>query len=104
MGAKKEPKTSGISFGKWLLRPAGGDNWELMESKPGTKHGWSTHNRFYQYNTLVNAFRYAANQELRRGCTEEVISINEALKEYERITNKLITDFKAAQSAVQPTE
>ena len=99
-----EEKFNGITFGRWMLRPVGGDNWELMERNPDNKHGWSTHNRFYQYSTFANALRYAANQELKRECVDDAVALNEAIEEYERITGELMTAFKASQSAVQATK
>ena len=59
-----------IRFGRWELRPIEGGNWalfELRESSRGKRKGvedWFHRNRFYQWNTIPNAFLFAANEEL----------------------------------------
>ena len=86
-----------MEFGSWRLVPVDRRNWELCHlhvgkargrHKAGTEPTWHRMGRFYQYNTLAEAFRYAASCELMDRGKDEASGISDALREYERITNE----------------
>ncbi len=80
-----------ITFGDWRLVPRDRLNWELEHrhaASKGKNEGsvrWHPQGRYYQHNTIGEALRFAASQELMRRNKDEAENIWEALREYERI-------------------
>lgn len=80
-----------IEFGDWRLVPLDARNWELCHrhaTSRGANKGdvrWHRLGRYYQYNTIGEAMRYAASVELMERRKDEAEGIWEALREYERI-------------------
>lgn len=91
-----------IEFGDCRLVPVDALNWELChrhESARGKNAGrvqWNRLRRYYQYNTLANAIRYAADCELRDGAHGRAMELEDALHEYGRITARLAADVARA--------
>lgn len=89
-----------IEFGEWRLVPCDTRNWELCHrhaTSRGKNEGevrWHRLGRYYQHNTLDEALRYAASQELMQRNRDEAESIWEALREYERITQTLLNGVR----------
>lgn len=95
MAKYEKEKDIGITFGAWRLSPCSGANvrnWELY------RNGSST-GRYYQYDTLANALRYAADDELKRGCADKAIPIREALDRLESILSGFEERMKEALDA-----
>lgn len=89
--ASTDVQEGGIQFGeRWKLFPIDDRNWELCHlhanadnaksRKAGTagQMRWNRCGRFYSYNTVVEALRYAADVELKAKCAEEAVAIAEA--------------------------
>lgn len=102
-----------IEFGDWRLVPLDSRNWELChrhvaratgKNKGGSEPTWHRLGRFYQYNTIGEALRYATDCELMELRGAEAECIWEALREYERITRELEDDLLAALSAHSGTK
>ena len=96
-----------IEFGDWRLSPRDSHNWELEhrhvaratgKNGGGSEPTWHRLGRFYQYNTLSEALRYATDCELKELRGAEAEGIWEALREYERITRELEDALLAALS------
>lgn len=91
-----------IRFGDWELRPRDSRNWELYRlraSERGFGDGtarWASEGRFYSYNTLHLAIQYAADCELKAEAHGRVMELEDALHEYERITQRLAADVARA--------
>ena len=108
MARKKQEteKVAGVEFGDWRLVPLDSSNWELAHRhatgdtasarKNGTvgKVQWHRLGKFYQFDTVEFALRYAADYEVKASCQDKVIPIAEALKEYERITKEFLEAVK----------
>ena len=98
-----EKKTSGgIEFGDWKLVPMDANNWELAHrhaSRRGDGSGpvkWYRIGRFYQYNTIPSALRYAADCELKERHAEVAATFREFAKEYEEATERLVDRIREA--------
>lgn len=88
-----------IEFGDWQLRKSDERNWELYHRhetgdtttarKAGTVGDvkWHGCHRYYQYNTIHLALRYAADWELRNEYEGVAADVPGWLDEYERITD-----------------
>jgi hypothetical protein len=91
-----------IRFGDWELRPRDSRNWELYRlraSERGFGDGtarWASEGRFYSYNTLHLAIQYAADCELKAGCKDAAMGLDDALDRYEEIVGHMATDVIAA--------
>ena len=91
-----------IRFGDWELRPRDSRNWELYRlraSERGFGDGtarWASEGRYYSYGTFANAIRYAADCELKAEAHGRVMELEDALHEYERITQRLAADVARA--------
>lgn len=97
-----EDSHRGIRFGNWELRPTDSRNWELYHLRASTRGfgdgtpRWASEGRFYQYNTIPNAIKYAADYELMDKCHGTVMELWDALAEYNRIIDALKADVIAA--------
>ena len=95
-------QSAGVVFGNWKLVPMDGENWELAHrhvSARGKNKGhvqWNRVGRYYQYDTIENALRYAADHEAMDGNSDEESAILEALTEYGRITRELLDGVREA--------
>lgn len=91
-----------IEFGRWRLVPVDKLNWELCHWHVATRgknvgtEQWNRLGRYYSYNTIDLALRYAADQEMREKDGEAVHNILDALNEYETITAALMADVARA--------
>ena len=80
-----------IEFGRWRLVPVDKLNWELCHWHTATRgknagtEQWNRLGRYYSYNTIDLALRYAADQEMREKDGDAVRAIADALSEYEAI-------------------
>lgn len=80
-----------IEFGRWRLVPVDKLNWELCHWHTATRgknagtEQWNRLGRYYSYNTIDLALRYAADQEMREKDGDAVRAIADALSEYETI-------------------
>ena len=98
----KSVQDGGIVFGNWKLFPVDSMNWELCHRHATTRGDnkgvvqWNRLGRFYQYNTIPNAIKYAADCELKDDCTDSAVELLSALLKYERIMDSLKTDVLAA--------
>lgn len=104
----KDCQDGGIVFGDWKLFPVDSMNWELChrhavgDTHAARKAGtvgvvqWNRLGRFYQYNTIPNAIKYAADCEVKNECHKTVMELWDALAEYNRITEALKADVLAA--------
>lgn len=87
-----------IEFGRWRLVPVDSLNWELCHRHVVTrgknvgKEQWNRLGRYYSHNTVENAITFAADQEMREG--GEVVSLADALREYERIVGAMVADVR----------
>jgi hypothetical protein len=98
----------GIVFGDWKLFPVDALNWELCHRhevgdtsaarRAGTvgRVQWNRLGRYYSYGTFANAIRYAADCELKAEAHGSVMELEDALHEYERITQRLAADVARA--------
>lgn len=90
-----------IEFGDWRLVPVDSRNWELCHRHVTTrgknvgKEQWHHLGRYYQYNTIPAALEFAADEEMKAKRHGEVVRIEDALREYERI----LGEFRQAVSA-----
>ena len=98
-----EKKTSGgIEFGDWKLVPMDANNWELAHrhaSRRGDGSGpakWYRIGRYYQYNTIPSALRYAADCELKERHAEVAATFREFAKEYEETAERLVDRIREA--------
>ncbi len=94
MANRVDEQTAGITFGRWRLVPVDKINWELcmMRAPRGThvkeaegERRWRREGRFYSYDTFHLALRYAADVELKDGCRDAAMAIEDALRSYEHI-------------------
>lgn len=98
----KSVQDGGIVFGDWKLFPVDASNWELCHRHANTRGKnkgvvqWNRLGRFYQYNTIPNAIKYAADCEVKNECHGTVMELWDALAEYNRITDALKADVIAA--------
>ena len=98
----------GIVFGDWKLFPLDDRNWELCHRhavadtttarRAGTvgEVKWHRLGRFYSWNTFANALGYAADCELKEGCKDAAMGLDDALDRYEEIVGHMATDVIAA--------
>lgn len=78
-----------IEFGEWRLRPfSDGRNWEL--ERRNARGGWKGTGRYYQWNTLTNAFRYAADRELAEGGGTVAEGVWAAAQEFQAVTERFV--------------
>lgn len=106
--SNRDCQTGGIVFGDWKLFPVDDRNWELChrhetaDTTSARRSGtvgdvkWHRTGRFYQYGTIGNALRYAADVELKNGCHGRVMEIEDAIHEYETIMAALMADVARA--------
>ena len=94
---KAERKTSGgIEFGDWKLIPMDANNWELAHrhaTQRGENKGrvqWNRLGRYYQWNTIPSALRYAADIEAKERHSDVAATFKEYLAEYEEVTERLV--------------
>ncbi len=91
-----------IEFGRWRLVPVDKLNWELCHWHVATRgknvgtEQWNRLGRYYSYNTIDLALRYAADQEMCEKDGEAVRAIADALHEYETIMSALMADVARA--------
>ena len=88
----------GITFGDWKLIPVEPLNWQLarrsvkvVDGKERTR--WNRVMRYYQYNTIADAFLFAADAEARERFGEEQIDITEYARWYEGLLDKYRNDI-----------
>ena len=98
-----ERKTSGgIEFGDWRLIPMDANNWELAHrhaSQRGDSKGavkWYRIGRFYQYDTIPSALRYAADCEIKERHKDVAITFREYARELEETTEMLVGMMREA--------
>jgi hypothetical protein len=98
-------QTNGIVFGDWKLVPVDSRNWELCHRhvaratgrhKGGTRPQWNRLGRFYQCNTFDAAIQYAADCELKDGCHDRAMELQNALHEYRAIVDGMSAAVIAA--------
>ena len=91
-----------IEFGRWRLVSVDSLNWELAHLHVATKgknagqEQWNRLRRYYSYNTLPLAIRYAADCEMKEQGGDTVVTLADALHEYERIVGAMASDVIAA--------
>lgn len=93
MARTESVQSVGIVFGRWKLNPMDARNWELCELRDGK---WRPLGRFYQYNSLDLALRYAADREMKDEAHGRVMELEDALHEYDRITRALLDGVRDA--------
>ena len=108
MAKTKDCQSGGIVFGDWKLCPLDDRNWELCHRhavadtttarRAGTvgEVKWHRLGRFYSWNTFANALGYAADCELKAGCKDAAMGLDDALDRYEEIVGHMATDVIAA--------
>jgi hypothetical protein len=98
----KQTTEGGIQFGDWKLIPMDANNWELAHrhaSQRGENKGrvqWNRLGKFYQYDTIPGALRYAADHEAKRRHKDAAVEFREYAREYEEMTERLIGQMKEA--------
>lgn len=96
-----------IRFGKWELVPIDGNNWTLRRLRTLTKGknmGQQTFvdcYRFFQWNTIENAFIYAANEELMDRAKDEALTFQEYADELKRILDGFKRDIRETIKGVE---
>ena len=101
----KKGASGGIEFGDWKLIPMDANNWELAHrhaNQRGENKGrvqWNRIGKYYQYDTIPSALRYAVDFELKERHRDTATSIHEFLMEYEELTERLIGELKEALHA-----
>jgi hypothetical protein len=94
--------SGGIQFGDWKLIPMDANNWELAHrhaNQRGDNKGrvqWNRLGRYYQYDTIPSALRYAADFEAKARHKESKATFEEYLREYEEMTERLIAEMREA--------
>jgi hypothetical protein len=87
-------QNGGIVFGDWKLVPIDAHNWELCHKHTPKKSDgapkWNHCKKYYDEYTIDSALRYAADQEIKRVCIDEALTIQEALDRWEAILKKFI--------------
>ena len=88
----------GITFGDWKLIPIEPTNWQLARRSVKVVDGkertsWRRVTRYYQYNTLADAFLFAADVESRERFGDEQIDIREYAMWYEGLLDKFRNDI-----------
>ena len=88
----------GITFGDWRLIPIESTNWQLARRSVKVVDGkemtrWNRVTRYYQYDTLANAFLFAADVEARERFGDEQIDIIEYARWYEGLLDKFRNDI-----------
>lgn len=95
-----------IEFGRWRLVPVDKFNWELCHLHMATRgknagtEKWNRLGRYYSFNTIDMAFRFAADQEMREKDADAVRDIADALKEYESIIVSFMRELRAVKDGV----
>ena len=106
--ASTDVQSGGIQFGeRWKLFPVDDRNWEPCHLHANADNArsraagtagqtrWNRCGRFYSYNTVGEALRYAADVEMKAKCAEEAIAISEALE----MLRQTLEDFGEALRA-----
>lgn len=93
---KHKPKNRGIEMaGGFFLYPLDARNWELCRRNAEGK-GRSV-GRYYQHNTMQNAFAYVADLLLKEGMPSgETVTLAEFAARYEAMREELVTAARAA--------
>lgn len=95
-----------IEFGRWRLVPVDRLNWELYHLHAATRgknagtEQWNRLGRYYSYNTIDLALRYAADQEMREKDGDAVHNILDALNEYEAIIVRFMRALRVVKEGV----
>lgn len=88
---KHKPKNRGIEMaGGFFLYPLDAHNWELCRRNAEGK-GRSV-GRYYQHDTLQNAFAYVADLLLKEGMpSEETVTLDGFAERYGRMRDELVS-------------
>lgn len=92
----------GIQFGDWKLIPMDANNWELAHrhaNQSGKNKGrvqWNRLGKFYQYDTIPSALRYAADFEIKSKHKDAKTTFMEYLREYEEMADRFVSNIREA--------
>lgn len=102
MAMAKQTTEGGIQFGDWKLIPMDANNWELAHrhaNQRGENKGrvqWNRLGKFYQYDTIPSAIRYAADFEAKERHKETAVEFREYAREYEETIERLVGQMREA--------
>ena len=86
-----------IRFGRWELRPDRNGNWALyVTTRPtdGTEAKLRHAQRYFQWNTIGNAFIYAANEELLEKDTTDALTFQDYADELKKILDGFLEEAR----------